>query len=62
MPAEPLPIDISEDLDFRLAGASVRLTPSQGLDLAEQIARKAFRRALAEEAASDAQPQTGDRA
>lgn len=46
-----LPVEVSENLSVSIAGHSVRLTPSQSLDLAEDLARKAFRRALAEEAA-----------
>lgn len=43
---------IRADLDRRLTAAQVvaRLTPRQGLKLAEDIARLSFRRALQEEA------------
>jgi len=44
-------IRVSTDLDISIGAARVTLSPSQGLDLAEEIARKSFRRALAEEAA-----------
>ena len=49
--SRPSPIQVSTDLDVTIGGARVTLTPSQGLDLAEDLARKSFRRALAEEAA-----------
>jgi len=48
--SDPLPIRVSDDLAIAIGGASVRLTPSEGLDLAEDIARKSFRRALDAEA------------
>lgn len=41
---------ISDDLRLSVEGVEVRLTPSQGLAAAEDLARKSFRRALAEEA------------
>lgn len=46
----PLPISISSDLAVSIGDRRVALTPAQGLDLAEDLARKSFRRALAEEA------------
>jgi hypothetical protein len=43
-------IRISDDLTVAIGGSAVTLTPTQGLDLAEQLARKSFRRAMIEEA------------
>ena len=48
---------ISDDLRITIGNRVATLTPTQGLHLAEDLARKAFRRALTEEAALlDAQP------
>jgi hypothetical protein len=41
---------ITTGLRLKVGAASVTLTPRQGLRLAEDLARKSFRRALAEEA------------
>ena len=47
-----LPLLISDDLCITIGGRrGVTLTPSQGLSLAEDLTRKAFRRAMTEEAA-----------
>ena len=43
---------ISEDLRLTVGDSEVRLSPAQGLALAERLARKSFRRALDEEAAA----------
>ena len=53
------PVSVTEDLAISLGdGRAVALTPAQGLDLAEDLARKSFRRALAEEAGRlDAAPE-----
>lgn len=46
-----LPLAISDDLRITIGGRrGVTLTPSQGLTLAEDLTRKAFRRAMTEEA------------
>jgi hypothetical protein len=44
-------IVITDNLVVRLGGAEVALSPRAGLRLAEDLARKSFRRALDEEAA-----------
>lgn len=41
---------ITDDLRITIGGQVTTLTPTQGLHLAEDLARKAFRRALTEEA------------
>lgn len=47
----PLPLTITDDLRIAIGGAAeVVLSPSQGLRAAEVLARKAFRRAMTEEA------------
>jgi hypothetical protein len=46
-----LPIGVSDDLTVAIGAASVTLSPRQGLALAEMLARKSFRQALALEAA-----------
>lgn len=51
-------IRISEDLRLSVGGIEVRLSPAQGLAAAEDLARKSFRRALAEEA--EARPATAN--
>jgi hypothetical protein len=43
-------IRVSGDLTVRIGDAAVRLSPREGLKLAENLARKSFRRVLAEEA------------
>ena len=43
-------IAISDDLVVRLGNSEVALSPRAGLRLAEDLARKSFRRALDEEA------------
>lgn len=46
-----LPLTLSDDLRLSLGGCTdVVLTPRQGLSLAEDLARKAFRQAMTEEA------------
>lgn len=46
-----LPLLVSDDLCITIVRRrSVTLTPSQGLTLAEDLTRKAFRRAMTEEA------------
>lgn len=47
--AAPLPT-ITDDLRIMLGDHVATLTPTQGLCFAEDLARKAFRRALSEEA------------
>jgi hypothetical protein len=48
---KPAPlIAIGDDLVMRVGIEAVRLTPREGLDLAERLARASFRRALTEEA------------
>jgi len=47
--AAPL-IAVGDDLVMRVGAEAIRLTPSEGLDLAERLARASFRRALTEEA------------
>jgi hypothetical protein len=44
-----LPLQISDALDLGIGPVTVRLTPAQGLDLAEDLARKSFRRMFREE-------------
>ncbi len=41
---------ITDDLRITIGDHGMTLTPTQGLHLAEDLARKAFRRALTEEA------------
>lgn len=41
---------ISSDLTVAIADRSVQLTPSQGIRIAERLARASFRQLLAEEA------------
>ena len=43
-------LEIRDDLTLSIGRASVRVSPSQGLQLAEKLARLAFRKALSEEA------------
>jgi hypothetical protein len=45
-----LPLRIDGDLNVRVGGACVRLTPSEGLEAAEQLIRKSTRRMMVEEA------------
>jgi hypothetical protein len=47
---DSLLLDLADDLTVAIGTARVTLTPSQGLEFSEQLARKSFRRALAEEA------------
>lgn len=42
---------VSEDLVITVGNVAVRVTPRHGLRIAEDLARKAFRRILIEEAA-----------
>lgn len=45
------PLAVSDDLRVTIGGRRSRpLTPTQGLKLAEDLTRKAFRRAMTEEA------------
>ena len=41
---------ISDDLHISIGDSMVQITPARGLQIAETLARKSFRRALAEEA------------
>ena len=41
---------ISDDLRITVGGAEIWLSPAQGLKAAEDLARKSFRRVLAQEA------------
>jgi hypothetical protein len=41
---------IGDNLDLVVGRSRVNLTPAQGLAMAEELARKSFRRALTEEA------------
>ena len=41
---------ITDDLHISVGGSMVQITPSHGLRIAETLARKSFRRVLAEEA------------
>jgi len=43
-------LEIREDLTLRIGRASVRVSPRQGLHLAERLTRASFRRMLNEEA------------
>lgn len=52
---------IGDDLTIRIGPATARLTPSEGLDFSEELARKSFRRALAEEAMELRQPGAEER-
>ncbi len=45
-----LQLTIADDLTLKIGRATVRVSPTEGLHLAETLARKAFRRALEEEA------------
>jgi hypothetical protein len=45
-----LPLHIDGDLNVRVGGSIVRLTPSEGLEAAEQLIRKSTRRMMLEEA------------
>ena len=42
------PPRLSADLELRIEGGATRLTPRQGLRLAENLVRKSMRRAMAE--------------
>lgn len=44
------PLNITDDLRITVGSSEIRLSPSQGLQAAEELARKAFRRVLAQEA------------
>lgn len=54
MQAKPF-IQIGDDLTISVAGIGVRVSPSEGLRLAEQLTRGSFRRALMEEAAAESE-------
>ncbi len=45
-----LPVQLRDDLTLVIGRSRVTLTPSQGLQFSEELARKSFRRALTEEA------------
>lgn len=45
-----LPFILADDLTLAIPGAVVRLTPRRAFDLAEDLARKATRAAIADEA------------
>lgn len=45
-----LPLQIDGDLNVRVGRSIVRLTPSEGLQAAEQLIRKSTRRMMVEEA------------
>jgi hypothetical protein len=48
---KPAPlIAVGDDLVMRVGAEAIRLTPSEGLDLAERLARASFKRAMTEEA------------
>jgi len=55
--ARPAPLSISDDLTLAIGAARITLSPRQGLELAEQLARKSFRRAMSEEAEAERQEQ-----
>lgn len=42
-------LNITDDLRITVGSSEIRLSPSQALQAAEELARRAFRRALAEE-------------
>ena len=42
-------VHVAPDLTLQIANASVRLTPTRALHLAEKLARTAFRAAMVEE-------------
>jgi hypothetical protein len=42
--------NVTDDLRITVGGAEIRLSPSQGLQAAEDLARKSFRRVLSQEA------------
>ena len=48
--ARPFGLRISPDLGITVGTGTVVLTPAAGLRVAEDLARKSFRKALAEEA------------
>jgi hypothetical protein len=52
---------ITDDLRITVGGSEIRLSPAQGLDVAEDLARKSFRRVLAQEAAGAASKPTPKR-
>lgn len=45
-----LPLSVSPTLAVEIGDVAVQLTPRQGLSFAEDLARKSFRRVMAEEA------------
>jgi hypothetical protein len=52
-------VRVTDDLKISIGKEGVKLTPSKGLELAETLARKSFRRAMTEEAealTADEQP------
>jgi len=50
-------LKVTDDLNVSIGDATVRLTPARGLRFSETLARKAFRQALAEEAAVSVKPE-----
>lgn len=54
-----MPLAISDDLVVRVGEATVTLTPTQGLLLAEDLARKSMRCALKAELADTSSPDRG---
>jgi hypothetical protein len=56
------PIQLTDDLTLAIGKSRVTLTPSEGLQFSEELARKSFRRALTEEAGfADTPPPRGKR-
>jgi hypothetical protein len=51
-----LPLHIDSDLTVRVGGSTVRLTPSEGLQAAEQLIRKSTRRMMLDEALDAIEP------
>ena len=50
MSNDMLPLQIDGDLNVSVGASSVRLTPAEGLQAAEQLIRKSTRRMMMEEA------------
>lgn len=44
---------VTNDLELKVEGGAARLTPREGLQLAEDLARKSMRRAMVEGAEAD---------
>jgi hypothetical protein len=45
-----LPLKLSDDLTLSVGAGVIRLSPTQGLEFSEELARKSFRRMLEETA------------